>query len=60
MIDLKDLEELYFIYVCTKDPKLSREKDEKRFREKQIKLGLWKKKKKGQKARTNKRKEGKM
>ena len=52
---MKNLEELYFIYVCTKDTKLSREKDEKRTREKMIKLGLWKKKKRTKPARVNKR-----
>ena len=34
---------LYFVYVCTKDQKLSREKDEKREKERMIKLGLYKK-----------------
>mmetsp|Transcript_5468 Transcript_5468/g.11169 ORF Transcript_5468/g.11169 Transcript_5468/m.11169 type:complete len:321 (-) Transcript_5468:29-991(-) len=58
VVDMKNLDELYFVYVCTKDQKLAREKDDKREKERMIKLGLYKKKKKGMRpARVNKRSE---
>merc|ERR1711988_1506257 len=60
VVNFKDLDELYFLYICEKDPKLDKEKDQKKYWEKMKKLGKTKKSKKGQKpARINKRKEAK-
>lgn len=60
VVNFKDLDELYFLYICEKDPKLDKEKDQKKYWERMKKLGKTKKNKKGAKpARMNKRKEAK-